>query len=71
MVSRSKLTFWHIHSLQLIKRDLPAQLTQEMSIIYFSVILKVTLNNSNYEIGLLMITKSKFSEFCFLEKFLG
>lgn len=44
MVSRSKLTLWQIHSLQLIKRDLPAQLTQEMSIIYFSVILKVTLN---------------------------
>lgn len=44
MVSWSKLTLWQIHSLQLIKGDLPAQFTQKMLIIYFSVILKVTLN---------------------------
>lgn len=44
MVSRSKLTLWQIRSLQLIKGDLPVQFTQKMLIIYFSVILKVTLN---------------------------
>lgn len=35
MVSRSKLTLWQIHSLQLIKGDLPAQFTQKMLIINF------------------------------------